>query len=123
MDWYFEAKADFDTKPGIMDPMYVENVTDEQVQTMIEYFSTFLTKLNDRWTDDRIYVAGRDVTAADFNLLAFYTSIVVNPGINKPEIGTALKAKIDELPNTKRVIENIVAPLQKIISKLPATQY
>ena len=73
--------------------------------------STFLGKFNERWSDGREHVAGDDVTAADFNLLAFYTSIVTNPGIHNPQVGVQLKEKIESLPNAKRIIDNISRPL------------
>ena len=64
-------------------------------------------RFNERWNDKREHVTGKDVTAADFNLLAFYTGVVANPGLYNPQISQRLQDKLEELPNTMRVIQNI----------------
>ena len=84
VEWYFETKADWETKPGAYDGLYTKEATSDQITTTIEYFSTFLSRMDSRWADGRTHVAYRDVTAADFNLLAFYTSVVTNPGLYNP---------------------------------------
>ena len=87
VDWYFETRADADGKPDAYYPIYNEGATEEQVNFTVECFVTFLERLEVRWGDGRKHVAGNDVTAADFNLLAFYTSIMTNPGLINPMIG------------------------------------
>ena len=122
LDWYFETKADADLKPGIYDPIYEEKVTSEQIDAFVETFSMFLERLNVRWADGREHAAGKEITAADFNLIAFYTGIVTNPGLIQPQIGERLQSKIEsDFPNTKRVIRNIQKHVQKSIDRLPAT--
>ena len=85
-DWYFETKADADGKPNAFAAIYGKEATNEQIDFTVETFTTFLERLNVRWADGREHAAGRDVTAADFNLLAFYTSILTNPGLYNPQV-------------------------------------
>ena len=87
LDWYFETKADADGKPGAYDAIYNADTNQDQINFTVECFTAFLERLDVRWADGREHIAGRDVTAADFNLIAFYTSIVTNPGLYSPEIG------------------------------------
>lgn len=122
LDWYFESKADADGKQGVFDPIYEAGGTQEQIDFTVETFTAFLERLEVRWADGRKHAAGNDVTAADFSLLGFYTSTVVNPGLYSPQIGERLLKKIeDDLPNTNRVINNIKKPLRRSIEMLPAT--
>ena len=118
LDWYFETKADMDLKLGFYDPIYETDSTSEQIDSTVETAIMFLERLNVRWADDRTHAAGSDVTAADFSLLAFYTSIVMNPKLNEPQIGERLQSKLDQdLPNTKRVIKNISKHLTSTIEQ------
>jgi len=120
MDWYFETKVDGDNKIGAYDAIYYQNATEAQIAHTVESLESFLAKFDERWSDGRSHVSGKDVTAADFNLLAFYTSSVINPGLYNPQVGSRLQMALEQMPNTKRVIENIQAPLQTAFEKLPA---
>ena len=99
LDWYFETKADADSKQGAFDAIYNRNATAEQIESTVSTFTTFLQRCDRRWGDGRMHVTGRDVTAADFNLLAFHTSIVVNRGLYNPEVNEQLKAELGKLAN------------------------
>lgn len=119
LDWYFDTKADWETKPEAYDAIYNQNATDAQIQTTVESLSTFLERIDSRWSDGRKYVSGNDLTAGDFNLLAFYTSIVTNPGLYNPQVGLDLRTKLHSLSNVSRVIGNLETPMRSQIALLP----
>ena len=119
LDWYFETKAEFDIEPGVMDAIYKQNATDESISLTVNAFSAFLERLDARWADGRDHVTGRGISAADFNLVAFYTSVITNRGLYNPTVSVKLRGRLEELKNVKRVLENIRIPLDDTIRLLP----
>ena len=82
-----------------------------------------MKRLDLRWADGRQHVAGTNISAADFNLLAFYTSMVTNRGMYHQKVPELLQEKLAPLENVKRVIENMAYPLKSTIEKLPEGKY
>mmetsp|Transcript_39502 Transcript_39502/g.51708 ORF Transcript_39502/g.51708 Transcript_39502/m.51708 type:complete len:107 (+) Transcript_39502:451-771(+) len=106
-----------------MDAIYSEDASEEDAELTISTFSAFLERLNIRWVDGRKHIAGNNLSPADFNLLAFYTSMVTNKGLYKSQIAQKLTEKVNELDNVRRVIESIRDPLSGAIDKLGVTVY
>ena len=123
LDWYFDTKADFDNVLGVMNAIYTEEATEADIEMTVETFSNFMKRCDVRWADGRQHVTGSNISAADFNLLAFYTSIVTNKGLFYPQVSKKLQEKLANLDHVKRVIENMAYPLKSTIEKLPTGKY
>ena len=123
VDFYFELKDEFDRIKGISDGYWKEGATEEEIKFTVEQYGVFFKRLDARFSlDMRPHVAGSEITAADFNLLSFYTSVITNKGINTPETGIRLGKVLARFKHLTRVIDNIKNRLKASVDKLPSSR-
>ena len=105
VDFYFELKDEYDRMKGISDGYWKEGATEEEIKFTVEQYGVFFRRLDERFMHDlRPHVAGNEITAADFNLLTFYTSVITNKGINTPETGVRLQKMLAKYKHVSRVV-------------------
>ena len=102
-----------------MEGIYSDRAPQEVIDLTIETYSQFLERLDKRWADGRGHVTGTNISAADFHLLSFYTSIIDNKHLSNPEVSKALSQKLESLSNVSRVIDRMKREMGDTIDKLP----
>ena len=75
----------------------------------IDTFKFAISKIEKRFADGRKFVAGDNVTPADFRLLSVVTQIYKNTGLKYDDVKTQLAAIYEPLTNVQRVCANIEA--------------
>ena len=120
--WYFETEHDFKSKKGWGTAMMQDEVEVTEMFGTINLRKEFMMKLEVRFADGREHAAGNSVTTADFALLTFYLSSVVNEHMRHALVREQLTERANALPNLMRVVNNIKAPLQATIDAMPATK-
>ena len=90
--------------------------SDDQIQIISDTVVGMLEKCEQRFGDNREYVAGAHLTYADFQFLAHYTSLIDNEAGGKhAKVKETSKAKLENCPNVKRVVDKL-----KALENLPA---
>ena len=120
MHWYFETVKDHDYTPNF-GAIYTEGAPQEKIDALCNEFKVLYDKMEERFADDRVHVAGATITAADYYLLSQYTQFFDNPNLRNPIVHTTLKAYADTKPNCMRVINSIKAELQSTVDALQST--
>ena len=59
----------------------------EEIDTTVMHKGGFMEALDKRWSDGRIHASGANITAADFAILSFFTSFVINKHLRVTEVG------------------------------------
>ena len=116
--WYFETEHDAKSKNGQGTAIFKADATDEEIETTVRLKGEFLELLDKRWSDGREHVTGQELTSADFAVLSYYTSCVVNPGLRVPAVREGLTAKVESLPHYMRVVNNIKTLCQSAVDAL-----
>ena len=125
MAWYFETLKDHEI-PEFRQAIMTENCADEILTKCAEEVKKQQVKFEERWADGRAFVAGANVTAADFQFLAGFTCMQGkdgqgNPGLKNPAIATKIREACADATHTTRVLNNIMALCQAQIDTLQPT--
>ena len=67
----------------------------------------FLDTLEARFADGRKYVAGDQITAADFALVGAHVGFFANPSGRNPEFSAAVTAEFNKRTNVKRIVDQV----------------
>ena len=117
MHWYTETLKDHEKK-DLNAAIFTAGADQAIIDGFIANYGEFYDKLEARWADNRTHVAGNTITAADYYLLAGYTSVAINPNLRNPTVGAGIKAKVESCPNVMRVITSIKNELQGAVDSL-----
>ena len=117
MNWYTETLKDHEKKE-LTPAIFTAGCDQEIIDGFIANYGEFYDKLEARWADNRTHVAGNTITAADYYLLAGYTSVATNPNLRNPAVGAGIKAKVESCPNVMRVINSIKNELAGAVDSL-----
>ena len=108
--WFFETGKDHEKK-DLVGAIFNEGAPEETVNAFIDNIKALFDKLDERWADGRVHVAGASITAADYYVLTGYTSLVCNTNLRNPAISAALKPHAESKQNYMRVVNSIKAEL------------
>ena len=127
MHWYFEAKRDHE-KREFFGAITTENCAEDIIDKFVANSAEMHAKCEARWADGRNFVAGNNITAADYVLLAGFTMFNLNDfdgqgqgntGLRNPSILTKMREQMgSNSANTIRIINNIRAQCQGAIDAL-----
>ena len=67
----------------------------------------FLDTLEARFADSRKYVAGEQITAADFYLVGAHVGCLANPSGRGPEFSAAVTEEFNKRTNVKRIVDQV----------------
>ena len=119
MHWYFETKKDHEGQNFF--PAFAHDNCDEQIiNDLVAVYVSIHQKCEEHWADGRQYVAGDNITAADYSFLAHNTMLRGNTGLKNPSILTKLEeqAPMSESVHVARVLNNIKAQCQASVDAL-----
>ena len=106
MMWFFETNGDHE--PAEMrTAIFTEGAEQAVLDKTVENFQALANKYNARWADGRAHVAGANITAADFSLLASVTSCWDNANLRNPSLRERIQAHLATKTNVTRVIQGI----------------
>ena len=89
-------------------PFYLgDQANDEQRTASLNLITKCFDLIEGRFSDNRKYCAGDQLTAADFGLLGLNVGFFSNPNLKTPAFGESIRAELDKRPNVKRVMANL----------------
>ena len=127
MNWYFETKRDHEKKE-LFGACYNAGESEDIIDKFVANGVEMHNKFEARWADGRQFVAGNNITAADYAFLAGFTCIhgkdgTGNPGLRNPSIVSKFREAVPEANsvNTMRILANIKAQCQASVDALQPT--
>ena len=119
MNWYLETIKDYEKKE-LMPAIVQENCPEETLDAFVAHYAELGKKLEERWADGRQYVAGNNITAADYVFLANYTMVRDNPGLKNPSLATKFNA-LDQGVHNQRILAKMREHCQASIDRIQPT--
>ena len=118
LTWLRSTLNDFNKKEGFITAFSKENASDEEIAGGVELHSQFVDKLDKVCSDGRSRFCGENITAADFQILTFWTSIYANPSGRNTKFNEQVKAHIESKEHFFRVLNNILSDCQSQVDAL-----
>ena len=107
-EWYFDSLEDAGKVGDFAKAIFAKSEDEENIKKVAGGVVAMIEKLDAR-IGDKAFITGDSPSAADFQLLAGYTSLIANKNLHNPALSEITSAAADKATNYKRVIENVMA--------------